>query len=74
LDYAFRARAAKLIARSFSVSAQPEEDALVRAERRISPGLKQEGYEFQLEIIEAREMVAELPLNDRGNRNESGMG
>ncbi len=74
MDYAVRVRAAKMIVRSFSVGAQSEADALVRAEQRISPELKQEGYEFRLEVIKAGEMVAELRLNENGNRNERRMG
>ncbi len=74
MDHTVRVRAAKMIARSFSVSAQSEADALVRAEQRISPELKQEGCEFRLEVIKAGEMVAELRLNENGNRNERRMG
>ncbi len=74
MDYTVRVRAAKMIVRPFSVSAQSEADALVRAEQRISPELKQEGCEFRLEVIKAGEMVAELRLNENGNRNERRMG
>jgi hypothetical protein len=70
LDYTLRVRADKLIARSFSVRAQSEPDALVRAEQRIRPELKQLGYEFRLEIIKARQMAPEPRLNENGNRNE----
>jgi hypothetical protein len=70
LDYTLRVRADKLIARSFSVSAQSEPDALVRAEQRISPELKQLGYEFRLEIIKECQMAPEPRLNENGNRNE----
>jgi len=57
--YTVRVVAANLITGTLSVCAKSEEEALSKAEQRISPGLKQEGYEFQLEVLEARDLALE---------------
>ena len=51
--YTVRVVAMNLISGTVNVSAESEEEALGKAERRISPGLKQDGYEFQLEVLKA---------------------
>ena len=53
MDYTFRVIAAKLITDSLTVSAKSQKEALAKAEQRISPRLRREGYEFQLEVLEA---------------------
>ena len=53
MDYTIRVIAARLVANAVIVSAQSEEEALAEVAQRLSPKLKREGYEFQLEILEA---------------------
>ena len=53
MNYTIRVIAAKLITDRITVSAKSEEAALAKVERRIGPKLRREGYEFQLEVLEA---------------------
>ena len=53
MQYTIRVIAAKLITDSFTVRAKSQREALAKVEQRISPKLKREGYEFQLEVLEA---------------------
>jgi len=53
VQYTIRVIAAKLITDSLTVSAKSQREALARVEKRISPKLKREGYEFELEVLEA---------------------
>ena len=53
MDYTIRVIAAKLITGSLTVSAKSQQEALAKVEQRISPRLRREGYEFQLEALEA---------------------
>ena len=57
--YTVRVVATSLIAGTVNVCAKSEDEALAKAQQRISPGLKQEGYEFQLEVLEARDLALE---------------
>jgi len=53
VDYTIRVIASKLITDSLTVSAKSQKEALAKVEQRISPRLRREGYEFQLEVLEA---------------------
>jgi hypothetical protein len=55
VHYTIRVIARSLITRTINVSAESEEEALAKAERRISPNLKQQGYEFELDVLEAKD-------------------
>lgn len=55
--YTIRVVATSLIASTVSVCAKSEEEALVKAQQRIRPELKQGGYEFQLEVLESRDLA-----------------
>jgi hypothetical protein len=55
MDYTIRVIATSLISGTLTVSAQSKAEALAKAEQRISPKLRQEGYEFQLEFLETVE-------------------
>ena len=52
MDYTIRVIAAKLITDSLSVRAKSQKEALAKVEQRISPKLKREGYEFELEVLD----------------------
>ena len=52
MDYAIRVIATNQIIGVVSISAECQEEALAKVKQRISPKLKQEGYEFQLEFLE----------------------
>ncbi len=51
--YTVRVVATNLITDTVSICAKSEDEALAKAEQQISPQLKQEGYEFQLEVLDA---------------------
>jgi hypothetical protein len=53
VQYTIRVIAAKLITDSLTVSAKSQKEALAKVEQRISSKLKREGYEFELEVLEA---------------------
>jgi len=53
VDYTIRVIAAKLITDSLTVRAKSQKEALAKVEQRISTRLRREGYEFQLEALEA---------------------
>jgi hypothetical protein len=53
VQYTVRVIAAKLITDSLTVSAKSQKEALAKVEQRISSKLKREGYEFELEVLEA---------------------
>jgi len=53
MQYTIRVIAANLITDCFTVSAKSQREALAKVEQRISPKLKREGYEFELEVLEA---------------------
>ena len=52
MQYTIRVIAAKLITDSLTVSAKSKREALAKVEQRISPKLKREGYEFELEVLD----------------------
>jgi len=52
VQYTVRVIAAKLITDSLTVSAKSQKEALAKVEQRISPKLKREGYEFELEVLD----------------------
>ncbi len=68
MDYTIRVIAARLVANAVIVSAQSEEEALAEVAQRLSPKLKREGYEIQLEILETveRAQSARLIRSERG--------
>jgi hypothetical protein len=51
--YTVRVVATNLIAGTVSVCAKSQEEALAKAQQQIRPELKQDGYEFQLEVLNA---------------------
>ena len=55
--YTVRVVATNLITETVSISAKSEEEALTKAQERISPELKQEGYEFQLDVLKAANLA-----------------
>jgi hypothetical protein len=55
--YTVRVVATNLIAGTVNISAKSEEEALAKAQERISPELKQDGYEFQFDILKAPDLV-----------------
>jgi len=55
--YTVRVVAISLITGTVSVCAKSEEEALAKAQQRIRPELKQEGYEFQLQVLEPRDLA-----------------
>ncbi len=67
MDYTIRVIATSLISGSVTVSAQSKAEALAKVEQQINPKLRQEGYEFQLELLETveRAQSARRP-NPRG--------
>ena len=55
--YTVRVVATNLITETVSISAKSEEEALTKAQERISPELKQEGYEFQLDVLKTANLA-----------------
>jgi hypothetical protein len=55
--YTVRVVATSLIASTVSVCAKSEEEALAKAQQRVRPELEKEGYEFHLEVLEARDLA-----------------
>ena len=55
MDYTIRVIATSLISATVTVSAQSKAEGLAKAEQQISPKLRQEGYEFQVEFLETVE-------------------
>ena len=55
--YTVRVVATNLITETVSISAKSEEEALTKAQERISPELKQDGYEFQFDVLKAQDLA-----------------
>lgn len=53
MDYIIRVIATKQIVGSVAISAESKEMALAKVKQRINGKLRQEGYEFQLDALEA---------------------
>ncbi len=67
MDYNIRVIATSLISGSVTVSAQSKAEALAKVEQQINPKLRQGGYEFQLDFLEAVERPQSARrLNPRG--------